>query len=147
MRGGSAPADGRCWSKSSWGARRRATYSTIANAASVSTSAAEYHTVRRPRIVCMSRLHDVAHAAHGVNQLRLARVIDLLAEPRDHDVHDVRPGIEVVVPGVLRDQGARHDAARMPHQVLEHGIFLGRQVDELAAQRSEEHTSELQPQS
>src|SRR2546422_8604559 len=53
----------------------------------------------------------------GVNQLRLTRVIDLLAQPGDHDVHDVGPGVEVVVPGVLRDQGTR---------------------------RSEEHTSELQ---
>src|SRR5437879_13138633 len=102
------------WSRSSYDARRRATYSTIANAARVSTSAAEYHTVRRPRIVCTSRLHDVAHAAHGVNQLRLARVIDLLAQPGDHDVHDVGPGLEAVVPGVLPDQGTRPDAARAP---------------------------------
>src|SRR5438309_5354884 len=92
------------WSRSSNEARRRATYSTIANAARVSTSAAEYHTVRRPRIVCISRLHDVAHAAHGVNELRLSRVIDLLAQPRDHDVHDVGPGVEVIVPGVRSEE-------------------------------------------
>ena len=61
----------------------------------------------------------------------MARV-DLLAEPVDHDVHDVGAGIEVVVPRVLGDERPGHHPPRVPHQVLEDGVLLGRQVDGLA---------------
>src|SRR2546422_8677391 len=121
----SAASDWIRWSRSWYDALRRSRYSTPANAARVRASALEYQAVSRPRSVCMSRLHDVADPAHRVNQLGFAPVVDLLAQPCDHDIHDVRAGVEVVVPGVLRDQGPRHDAA-------------------LVAHRSEEHTSELQ---
>src|SRR5256886_3444360 len=66
----------------------------------------------------MSRLHDVSHTTHRVNQLRLAGVVDLLPQPRDHHVHDVRAGVEMVVPGVFGDERPRHDAPLVAHQVL-----------------------------
>src|SRR5207249_7130742 len=112
------------WSRSWNEALRRAKYSAAAKAASVSASAVEYDAVSRARMVCTSGLHHVAHATHRVDQLRLAPVIELFAQPRDHDVHDVRPGIEVIIPGVLSDQGARHHPALMAHQVFEHRVLL-----------------------
>src|SRR3989440_10180732 len=129
----SAASDWIRWSRSWYDALRRSRYSTPPNAARVRASAPEYQAVSRPRSVCMSRLHDVADPAHRVNQLGFAPLVDLLAQPRDHDVHDVRTGVEVVVPGVLRDQGPRHDAALVAHEVLEDGILLGRELDELPA--------------
>src|SRR2546429_7317936 len=120
------------WSRSWNEALRRAKYSAAAKAVSVSASAVEYDVVSRARMVCTSGLHHVAHAAHGVDQLRLVPVIDLLAQPRDHDVHDVRPRIEVIIPGVLGDQRARHHPALMAHQVFEHGVLLGGQLHRLS---------------
>src|SRR2546429_3498178 len=121
------------WSRSWYEALRRSRYSTPANAARVRASAPEYQAVSRPRSVCTSRFHDVADAAHRVDQLGVAPVVDLLPQPRDHDVYDVRAGVEVVVPGILRDQGPRHHAAVVPHEVLEDGVFFGGELDELPA--------------
>src|SRR5690348_4087689 len=50
----------------------------------------------------------------------------------DHDVDDVRAGVEVIPPSILRDQRAAHHAAAVPHQVLEHRVFLRGQLDQLA---------------
>src|SRR3989442_6097276 len=121
------------WSRSWYEALRRSRYSSPAKAASVRARAPEYQAVSRPRSVCTSRLHDVADPAHRMDQLGFAPVVDFLAQPRDHDVHDVRAGVEVVVPGVLRDQSPRHDATLVAHEVLEHGVFFGRELDELPA--------------
>src|SRR5204862_4110518 len=95
-------------------------------------SAVAYEMVNRPRMLSMLRPHHVSYAAHRLDQLGFFGVIDLLAQPCDDDVHDVRPGIEVIVPRVLGDQRARHDATLMPHQVLEHRVLLGRELDLLA---------------
>src|SRR5256886_4128493 len=127
----SAASDWIRWSRSWYDALRRARYSTPANAARVSARAPAYQAVSRPRSVCMSRLHDVADPAHRVDQLGFAPVVDLLAQPRDHDVHDVRTGVEMVVPGVLRDESPRHDPTLMAHQVLEPRVFFGSELEEL----------------
>src|SRR5512138_629515 len=110
----------------------RSRYSRVPNAAIVIPSATVYHRVSRCRIVRTSHLHDVPDAAHRVHQLlRVARV-DLLAEPVDHHVHDVGAGVEVVVPGVLGDEGPRHDPAGVAHEVLQHRVLLRGEVDPLA---------------
>src|SRR5256885_14562040 len=129
----SAASDWIRWSRSWYDALRRSRYSTPANAARVRASAPEYQAVSRPRSVCMSRLHDVAAPAPRMNELGFAPVVDLLAQPRDPDVHDVGTGVEVVVPRVFRDQRARHDAALVAHEVLEHGVFFGGEVDDFPA--------------
>src|SRR6267143_530785 len=78
----------------------------------------------------------VPYAADGVNELtRIARV-DLLSQVVDHDIHYVGSGIEVIPPGVLCDQGSAHDPARVAHQVLEHGVFLRRELDRASAARN-----------
>src|SRR5437773_10447936 len=112
------------WSRSWNEALRRAKYRAAAKAVSVSASAVEYDVVSRARMVCTSGLHHVAHAAHGVDQLRLVPVTDLLAQPRDHDVHEVRPRLEMICHGVPGDQRSRQQPALMPHKVPEHRGFL-----------------------
>src|SRR5947207_4774111 len=108
---------------------RRSRYSRVPKAAIVIPSATVYQKVSRCRIVCTSDLHDVSHAAHRVHQLlRVARV-HLLAEPVDHHVHDVRAGIEVIIPRIFGDKGSRHDPSRVPHEVLQHRVLLGSEVD------------------
>src|SRR3989442_14315579 len=107
----SAASERMRWSRSWNEALRRARERATENAARVSASAVEYHTVSRPRMVSISRLHDVAHAAHRVDQPGLGGVVDLLAQTRDHHVHDVGAGAEMVGPGVLGDERARNHAA------------------------------------
>src|SRR5690349_4572106 len=104
-------------SSSSYDARRRDPYSSVAKTASVSVRAVAYHAVSRPRIVCISGLHHVPHAAHRVDHLRLAAVVELLAQPVDHHVDDVGAGIEVVIPRILGDQRARHHPPVVAQQV------------------------------
>src|SRR5438309_7080501 len=94
-------------------------------------SAVAYQTVNRPRMLATLGADHVSHAAHRVNQLGFFGVIDLLTQPGDDHVHDVRAGIEVIIPGVFGDQRAGHHPALMAHQVLEHGVFLRRELDAL----------------
>src|SRR5262245_64471446 len=97
--------------------------------------AVAYQIVNRPRILSMSRAHDVTHAAHRVNQLRFAGMIDLLTQARDHDVYDVCSRIEVIVPGVLGAECSCHDAALMPHDILENSAFTRGPLHVLAGAR------------
>src|SRR3954468_10727797 len=59
--------------------------------------------------------------------------VDLLAQMIDHHVDDSRPGIEVIAPRVFCNQRAAHDAAAVSHQILENGVLLRSQLDQLAA--------------
>src|SRR5690348_1167211 len=125
----SSASDSMRRSSSPYSALRRDRKTAIVNPARMMATALANQVVIRVRIVSISRLHDVSDAPDRVDQLRLAAMVDLLAQPCDHDVDDVRSRIEVVVPGVLGDQGARHDATVMAHQVLQHRILLGGQLD------------------
>src|SRR6476646_11341749 len=102
---------------------RRSRYSSVPNAAIVIPSATVYQKVSRWRIVCTSHLHDVSHATHRVHPLLGVARVHLLAEPVDHHVHDVGAGIEVIVPGILGDEGPAHHPAGVAHQVLQHRVF------------------------
>src|SRR6266542_583598 len=110
----------------------RSRYSAPPKATTVMPSATVYQKASRRRMVVMSALHHVAHAANGVDQfVRMPRV-HLLAQPVDHHVNDVGAGIEVIVPGILGDQGTGHHPPRVSHEVLENGVLLGRQLDQLS---------------
>src|SRR5215211_1687617 len=85
------------WSSSRTLDWRRSRYSSVPNATTVTPRATVYHRVSRRRMVVTSRLHDVADAAHGVHQLLRVTRVHLLAQPVDHHVHDVGPGVEVVI--------------------------------------------------
>src|SRR5262245_16548113 len=73
----------------------------------------------------------VSNTAHSRDQTLLMLGVDLLAQVVDHDVDDVRSGVEVIPPSILGDQGATHDAPRVPHEILEYRVFFRREVDEL----------------
>src|SRR6185295_17367606 len=106
------------------------TYSAPPNVTTVSPRATVYQSASRRRMVAISAPHDVAHAAHGVHQLFGVPRDDLLAQPVDDHIDDVGPGVEVIVPGVLGDQGPGHHSARVPHQVLQHRVFFGGELDQ-----------------
>jgi hypothetical protein len=50
---------------------------------------------------------DIAHPANRVDQLPLKRVVHLLPQPLDLDVHRVRLEVEIGIPDVLDDGGPR----------------------------------------
>jgi hypothetical protein len=45
--------------------------------------------------------------------------VDFRAKPRDMHVDHVGLGVEMIIPDMFEEHGARHDLAGMPHQVLE----------------------------
>ena len=74
-----------------------------------------------PRIVCSS----------GVSKpLSILR-----AQPRDMHVDDIGLRIEMIVPDVLEQHGARHHLAGMSHQIFEQAEFARLQID-LAGRRA-----------
>src|SRR5688500_17829796 len=122
----------RRWSSSRTLDARRSRYSSVPKATTVTPSATVYQKVSRRRMVVMSRLHDVADAPHRVHQLMGVSGVDLLPQPVDDHIHDVGPGIEVIVPGIFGDEGAGHDPAGVPHEIFENGVLLRREIDPLA---------------
>ena len=71
----------------------------------------------------------VAGAAHGLERLAPERPVDLLAQVADVDVDDVRAVLVSEVPGVLEQLEAGQHLARPPHERLEQGELLRREVD------------------
>src|SRR4051794_16102214 len=78
---------------------------------------AAYHAVSRaasdhgrsPTVV-----EDIAGPPHGVDQLRVERVVHLRPEPADVDVDDVRAAVEIHVPDLLGDERPRQHLADSP---------------------------------
>src|SRR5437660_2068482 len=87
--------------------------------------------MRRPNLGA----EDIADSAHGVQQLGLERLVDLLAQPADEHVDDVRLRIEVVLPHVREDHRLRDDTAGVAHQVFEERELARADVDDLAGAR------------
>src|SRR6185369_1578024 len=81
----------------------------------------------------LTGFEHVPNPAHRLDEPGATASVHLLPETVDHHVHDVGPGIEVIVPGVLGDQGPRHHPPDVPHQVLEDGKFLVGELDRLSA--------------
>ena len=61
----------------------------------------------------------VTHTAHRSNQDPIVSEIDLAPQIVDVDVHHIGHGIEVELPDLLDNRGARHRLPFMPHQELE----------------------------
>src|SRR3954451_19835443 len=76
---------------------------------------------RKPtlRASLTSFMDRVPGAAHGLDQLRLARPVDLGTQTADVGVDDAALGVEMKVPDLLQEHRAGDDAPGMPHQVLE----------------------------
>src|SRR5437867_3056617 len=66
-----------------------------------------------------SGAEDIAHAAHGVQELPVERPIDFFPETTDQHVDDIGLGVEAVFPHVRQNHRFRYDFAGVPHQILE----------------------------
>src|SRR5947209_4820529 len=55
--------------------------------------------------------------------------VDLAAQASNIDVDDVGRGIEMEIPHVLQQHGARHDIAFVAHQIFEELEFARKQFD------------------
>src|SRR5215475_8815297 len=72
-------------------------------------------------------------AANGVNERIGLAVVDLAADPSDIDVDDVGGGVEVEIPYVLQQHGARDDLALVAHEIFEDLEFPRQELDVAAA--------------
>src|SRR5215510_1025923 len=61
----------------------------------------------------------ISDAAHRVDQRVGLRLVQLATHAPDIDVDDVGRGIEMKVPDVLEQHGARDHAALVAHQILQ----------------------------
>src|SRR5262249_8823663 len=77
----------------------------------------------------------VSRAAHRVQQRPVESPVDLGAEPADVGLDHAGAGVEVKLPYVFEEHGARHDLSRVVHQVLQQPEFLRLHLDTLAAAR------------
>src|SRR5262245_22795233 len=71
----------------------------------------------------------VADPADGLDQARLAVGLELLAQPHDDDVDDVRLAHEVGAPDPLEDRLAREDLAGVAGHELEQVVLASGQLD------------------
>src|SRR6266700_540246 len=71
--------------------------------------------------------------------------VDLAAQASNINVDDVGRGIEMEIPHVLQQHGARHDAALVANQIFEELKFARKQVDALGVSVSRpRHEVELE---
>src|SRR5204862_1510646 len=80
-----------------------------------------------------SRPQHESHAAHRLDDPRLAVGLQLAAQVSDEHVYDVAVGLEVVAPNALEQLGAAKHHAGMPGQLLEQFELAPRQLDPAAA--------------
>ncbi|KAG0771440.1 hypothetical protein G6F22_016472 [Rhizopus arrhizus] len=73
-------------------------------------------------------LKHITHAAHGVHQLSLERVVDLAAQPSHRDFDHIGVAVEIDVPHLFCQFQARQDFALFAHQQHQQGEFFGGQV-------------------
>src|SRR3981189_3361726 len=75
----------------------------------------------------------VPYAAHRMDQRIGLQAVDLATDASDIDIDDVCRGIEMKIPDVLQQHGARHDAAFVAREIFQKLKFPGQQRDGLAA--------------
>src|SRR3989337_397914 len=95
----------------------------------ISPAAMVNQSVRRQRAALNASVsHRVARTAGRADQLPLVAAIDLAAEVRNVDVHQVGVRRGVVAPDVVQDLRAGHDTALVAHQELKEGELLRAEV-------------------
>src|SRR4051812_21589634 len=77
-------------------------------------------------------VNAVARAAHRVDQLRLERLVDLGAQPRDVCLDDAGLRVEVEIPDPFQEHRAGDHLALVAHQHLEQPELARLQVDDLS---------------
>jgi hypothetical protein len=59
-----------------------------------------------------------------MEKLRFKFLVDLIPKMRNMDINDIRRGIKVVVPDLLRDHGSGNDLAGVSHEEFKKHILL-----------------------
>src|SRR5687767_9354823 len=72
---------------------------------------------------------DISGSSYGADQRIRISVVNLAAEAIDVNIDDICLGIVSAIPDVLKDHRASQDVAFVAREVLQHGIFLRRQVN------------------
>ena len=76
--------------------------------------------------------HHEAHAAHGVDQLRLLRAFHLLPQVADINIEQVVVAIETFAPNAMQDLQARLHFVGRSHQEHQQLVLLVRELDAAA---------------
>ena len=106
----------------------------VLNAIKVIARIAVYSRVRRSRMDMLHLLaQHVAHAAHGLDQARLAAGLGLLAQVADIDLQHVVLTAEIVAPHFLQDLLAAQHLAGVAQQVVQQIVLLGSQAERAVA--------------
>ena len=80
-------------------------------------------------MLLLAAFQHIAGAANRMQDRLVETLLDLAAQPRDMDVDDVGLRIEMIVPDILEQHGARHHLAGMAHQIFEQAEFARLQRD------------------
>src|SRR5690349_4743771 len=75
----------------------------------------------------------ISDAANSMNQRIGLLVVDLAPDPSDIHVDDIGRRVEVKVPDMLQQHGARHHAAFIAREIFQELKLPGKKVDILAA--------------
>src|SRR5271157_4332020 len=76
---------------------------------------------------------NITDASDGVDKRVFPVFINLLAQAVDLDFNHIGGRINVHMPHLVKDHGARHDAPLIPDQVFQKRELLGRKLQELTA--------------
>src|SRR3569833_1839360 len=80
---------------------------------------------RKPSVrITLVSAEDIADAAQGMDQFGIEAAIHLGAQPAEMGLHDVGAGIEMQVPDIFQQHGARHHAACIADQKNQLAEFL-----------------------
>src|SRR5262249_46511751 len=128
-----------CPSRSAYRRARTKSRLPAPNRQTISSSTAACHSVSRARTLsgAIAVAQEETHAANGVQQLAVERLVDLAPQARDGDVDDVveRRGARRHLPHIARQHLAGHGTVAVAREVLEHVELLRRQLERPAATR------------
>src|ERR1041385_1388833 len=102
-------------------------------AATISAAKAPpYHSANRTRKRCessLNRANGIAAASHGLNERFGHEFVELVAEPIDMHLDDVRRSFPIRFPEVLAKHLAGDDLPGVSHQHLQQAELGRRQID------------------
>src|ERR1700761_4387931 len=87
------------------------------------TKGSEIKNILFSKASAYSVTDHVSRAANGMKQRPLETLVDLGAQPRNMHVNDIGLRIEVIIPDVFQQHGARDHLARMLHQIFQKAEF------------------------
>src|SRR5690606_15674564 len=102
------------------------------------TKTAAYHASSRKLVLrrkLAERAKAVAGAAHRVDQIVVEVTVDLRAQPADVRLDDGGMRVEMEIPHVLQQHGARNDLPGVAHEIFEQPELLRLQLDAAAGAR------------